>query len=264
MPEPHRLIAFDIDETIVGPDLKIPLSLLSVVSDMRSRGTKFTLATGRMLRSTRVFAEKLNIDNEIICYQGAVTAMPSGQIVRQRTLENDVVLDVLEVLQSTRAQILSFMDDRIYSTTTTAWSVGYGQRMGVAVELVSDVSELYKSPPNLLLAVDEPEQTRTLAAELGAQFENRAMITHSRPQFCEVGPVGAGKEVALSQLAADMGINRADVIAFGDGPGDAEMLKWAGVGVAVSAGHPDALTVADVIIDGAPGVGVAEFLRELD
>jgi len=263
MPESHRLIAFDIDETIVGPDLNIPPALIAVISDLRSNGTTFTLATGRILRSARLFAEILDIDNEIICYQGAVTAMPSGEIIRQQTVETSVILEALEVLHGGSAQVVSFMDDRIYSTTSTEWSIGYGKRMGTPVELVSYASGLYKVPPNLLLAVDDPEPTRLLASELSARFEKRAMITHSRPQFCEIGPFGAGKEVALAALAKDMGIDRKDVIAFGDGPGDAEMLKWAGTGVAVADGHPDALKAADIVIDGLPGIGVAEFLRQL-
>ena len=264
MPESHRLIAFDIDETIVGPDLNVPPVLMSVIEDMRSNGTKFTLATGRILRSARVFAEMLDIDNEIICYQGAVTAMPSGKITRRHVVERSVILEALELLQDSSAQIVSFMDDKIYSTTSTIWSVGYGERMGTPVTLVSDVSGLYKMPPNLLLAVDEPGPTAALATELSERFENRAMITHSRPQFCEIGPFGAGKEVALAALAADMGIDRENVIAFGDGPGDAAMLEWAGTGVAVADGHSDALAAADVVIDGLPGIGVAEFLRKLD
>jgi Cof subfamily protein (haloacid dehalogenase superfamily) len=264
MPESFRLIAFDIDETIVGPDLNVPPALMSVIEDMRSHGTKFTLATGRILRSARVFAEMLNIDTEIICYQGAVTAMPSGEIVRQRAVETSVILEALDVLQTSSAQIVSFMDDKIYSTTSTDWSDGYGERMGTPVTLVSDASGLYNLPPNLLLAVDEAEPIAALAVELAERFENRAMITHSRPQFCEVGPFGAGKEVALAALADDMGIDQGNVIAFGDGPGDAAMLEWAGTGVAVADGHPDALAVADVIIDGLPGIGVAEFLRQLD
>jgi len=263
MLESNRLIAFDIDETIVGPDLNVPPALTSVISDLRSHGTKFTLATGRILRSARVFAEMLDIDNEIICYQGAVTAMPSGEIVRQRTVEMSVIVEALEVLQTSSAQIVSFMDDRIYSTTSTEWSIGYGMRMETPVELVSDASGLYKVLPNLLLAVDEPDSTDELASELAERFEKRAMITRSRPQFCEIGPFGAGKEVALAALAHDMGIDRKDVIAFGDGPGDAEMLKWAGTGVAVADGHPDALAAADVVIDGLPGIGVAEYLRQL-
>ena len=111
----------------------------------------------------------------------------------------------------------------------------------------------------------EPDQkaTEELATELAERFEKRAMITRSRPHFCEIGPFGAGKEVALAALAHDMGIDRKDVIAFGDGPGDAEMLKWAGTGVAVANGHPDALAAADVVVEGLPGIGVAEYLRQL-
>jgi Cof subfamily protein (haloacid dehalogenase superfamily) len=264
MPEFHRLIAFDIDETIVGPDLNVPPELMSITRDMRAEGTKFTLATGRILRSARVFAEKLDIDTEIICYQGAVTAMPSGEIVRQSTIETSVILEALEALQGSSAQVVSFMDDEIYSTASTPWSVGYGERMGTPVELVNDDSSLYVVPPNLLLAVDEPGPTGELAVALAERFANRAMITHSRPRFCEIGPHGAGKEVALAALARDMGVEQKDVIAFGDGTGDAAMLEWAGTGVAVADGHPDALAAADVVIDGLPGIGVAEFLRQLD
>ena len=93
-----------------------------------------------------------------------------------------------------------------------------------------------------------------------AGVDGRALITHSLPHFWESGSLRAGKSSALAHLAGSMGIGRSEVIAFGDGSGDAEMLRWAGVGVAMSGGHPEAIAAADRVVEGPPGASVAELL----
>jgi hydroxymethylpyrimidine pyrophosphatase-like HAD family hydrolase len=73
----------------------------------------------------------------------------------------------------------------------------------------------------------------------------------------------AGKLKALEVVLDDLGAISAQVVAFGDGVGDAEMLGWAGLGIAVGDAHPSARNAADALIPGPDADGVARTLEEL-
>jgi hypothetical protein len=269
-----KLVALDIDGTIVGPDFALSIQLIETVGKLHAAGVAVTLATGRMLRSTRGFAERLGIGGPVICYQGALTAeAASGRYIRHEGLAPQVAKDALALLGGFGGQVLVYVDDEIYSTGRTEWSDGYEQRMGLELNLVDsfddligdDLSggELSGREPTLILAVDTPGAVADLVGRLRVEMDGKALITHSLPYFCEIGSLRAGKTSALEHLAGSMGIDRGEVIAFGDGSGDAGMLRWAGVGVAMSGGHPEAIAAADRVAEGPPGAGVARLLMEL-
>ena len=60
------------------------------------------------------------------------------------------------------------------------------------------------------------------------------------------------KATGLAEVAADLGVDAADVVAFGDMPNDLEMLRWAGHGVAMGNAHPALLDVADEVTARTP------------
>jgi len=261
-----KLVALDIDGTIVGPDFELPGEVIQAVGKLQAAGVTVTLATGRMLRSTREFAEQLGIAGPVICYQGALTAeAASGRHIRHEGLSAEVAQDALERLAKIpefAGQVLVYLDDEIYSTGRTEWSDGYEERMGLEVKLVDSPGDLFSREPTLILAVDEPDVVVDLVSRLQVEMGGSALITHSLPHFCEIASPRAGKAQALEDLARSMGIARSEVIAFGDGSGDAGMLGWAGVGVAMGGGHPEAIAAADRVIEGPPGTGVAAVLME--
>ncbi len=262
-----KLVALDIDGTIAGPDFALSVQVIEAVGKLHAAGVAATLATGRMLRSTRGFAARLGIGGPVICYQGALTAeAASGRYIRHEGLSPQVARDALARLDGfaeSGGQVLVYVDDEIYSTGRTEWSDGYEQRMGIELNLVDSLDELAGREPTLILAVDTPDAVAELVGRLRAEMDGKALITRSLPHFCEIGSLRAAKSSALEHLAGSMGIDRGEVIAFGDGSGDAGMLRWAGVGVAMSGGHPEAIAAADRVAEGPPGAGVARLLLEL-
>ena len=65
-----KLVALDIDGTIVGSDFALPCEVIQAVGKLRAAGIAVTLATGRMLRSTRGFAERLGIGGPVTLLSG--------------------------------------------------------------------------------------------------------------------------------------------------------------------------------------------------
>jgi hydroxymethylpyrimidine pyrophosphatase-like HAD family hydrolase len=99
-------------------------------------------------------------------------------------------------------------------------------------------------------AVPAAAGNETLAAVLAAlisRWPDLAVSPAPGGRF-EVHHAAADKRTALAALCARLGVPASAVVACGDGPGDAGMLRWAGLGIAVAEGHAAALAAADVVV----------------
>jgi hydroxymethylpyrimidine pyrophosphatase-like HAD family hydrolase len=88
-------------------------------------------------------------------------------------------------------------------------------------------------------------------------------VTRSLPHFCEILHPEGGKHRALAWLCGRLGIEEHETIAFGDGYNDVDMLRWAGLGVAVGDAVAEALQAADRIAPPMEEDGAAQVLEDL-
>jgi len=259
-----RVVALDIDGTIVGPDLALSPRLRAAVAATQTAGATVLLATGRILGSALGFARELETIGPLVCYQGAVTTDPStGEVRRHARMDASLAGETLGMLNGGSGQLSMLLDHQIYVEERTEWADGYAHRMDQELCVVDSLMEVSDGGPTLILAVDGPEATGARVQRLMQHFGDRALITHSLPHFCEVASPDAGKLKALEIVLEGLGTTPEHVVAFGDGAGDAEMLGWAGLGIAVGDAHPAAVKSADTLIPGPDADGVARALEEL-
>ncbi len=231
---------------------------------IRATGAVVTLATGRILRSARVFADELGISGPIVCYQGALIAdARTGKFIKHQGLDAPTATAALDALYGSSNDVVVFQNDEVYAEQTSDWSNGYRDRMDLRLNIVDSLYELVDREPTLVLAVDEPARIASLVEEVGRTLGASALVTRSLPHFCEVGAPGAGKSNALDWLRGDLGIPIEETLAFGDGEGDAGMLHWAGCGVAIIDGQPDAIEAADRAVNRPEENGVLNDLLAL-
>ena len=259
----YSAIVLDIDGTMVGPDRIIPDRLKVAARAAEQAGAVVLIATGRMLCSSLHFAKQLGTRGPVICYQGALTVDADRKtVLRHVRLEEDIANLAIHTFDRLGAHVNVYVDDKVHIRRSSAWSEGYAKRMDLEPTVVDNLAPIASRGPTLVLGVMEPDATDLVAAARSA-VGDRAQVTHSLPHFCEVGHKDAGKEKALQHLADTWGIPSSRFAAFGDGAGDAAMLEWAGLGVAMKNGHPDAIRSADRLAEGPPGIAVAKVLEEL-
>ena len=259
----YSAIVLDIDGTMVGPDRIIPDRLKLAARAAEEAGAVVLIATGRMLCSSLHFARELGTIGPVICYQGALTVDADRKtVLRHVRLDEDVAILAIETFDRLGAHVNVYVDDKVHIERSSPWSEGYAERMDLEPEIVDSLAPVAARRPTLVLGVMEPDATDLVAAARSA-VGDRAQVTHSLPHFCEVGHKDAGKEKALQHLADTWGIPSSRFAAFGDGAGDAAMLEWAGLGVAMKNGHSDAIRSADRLAEGPPGIAVAKVLEEL-
>jgi hydroxymethylpyrimidine pyrophosphatase-like HAD family hydrolase len=101
-----------------------------------------------------------------------------------------------------------------------------------------------------------------MAAELTKHIGLQGDITFSTDNgLIEVVPLGISKATGVEEVARPHGIGQDGVVAFGDMPNDIPMLRWAGLGVAMANGHPEALEAADEVTAPNYEDGIARVLE---
>jgi Cof subfamily protein (haloacid dehalogenase superfamily) len=258
---PYKLIAIDLDETLLGPDHLISTRNSEAIAKVRERGAIVCIASGRMHESTLQYAQALDLDAPIISYNGAmVKNFRTGEVWQHTPLDAEPAQKVMDFCQERNLQLNYYWNDHLYSKQMTDWLRLYLDRTGSPFQLREDFYELLngKSPTKLII-VDTPEYTDSLIPHFRNQFGGSVYVTKTTDEYLEFMSPLAGKARALSFVAERYGIAQSEVAAFGDSYNDVEMVQWAGLGVAVGNAKPEVIAVADKVVlrSAEDGVGIA-------
>lgn len=260
----YKLVALDLDGTIIGRDLKISPATRNAVAMAQSVGMMVTLATGRMFKAALPFARELRLDTPLICYQGALVKHPgTGEELFHRTIPLPAARQVIATIQGLGHHLNVYVDDELYVAKVTPEAERYASLSRVEVHPVGDLLEFLQVEPTKLVVVCAPEITDGLVQDLNQQFGGSLFITKSYPIFCEIAQLGCGKGQALSHLAAHLGVAREETVAIGDNLNDVDMIEWAGLGIAMAESSQELLAVADVVTGSLAEDGAAAALESL-
>ena len=260
----YRLIALDIDGTIRSNDYPLSDRTRRAVARAGESGAIVTLATGRMFRSARTFAAELSITSPIISFQGAHIADPvSGHVLWHRPLTPKMTLSALEALKTWEGVVLARHGDRIYTNMLTPWVEAYGERNEESVHVVEDLRPLASKRLTRLAVVGDEDELDGLLPRLKAGLDSQLYVTRSLPHLCEILHPQAGKHNGLAWLRGHLVIPAEQSIAIANGIEDVQMLRDAGLGVAVEGGVPEALAAADVVAAPVEEDGPAKLIEEL-
>ena len=260
----YKLVAFDIDGTIRSMHDPVSDKNTSVINRLIDSGIIVTIATGRMFLSASMALKGLNILHPIISYQGAhIADMYTGRVFWHMPLTQELAEHTLDLLTDWDVQPVFYHDGQIYVENLTDWAKGYSERNSGKVNLVKDLYEITNLCPTRIVAVGAEKTIAELEHHLKSGDESTLHITRSLPNFCEILHPLAGKHKALEWLANYYGVSREQTIAFGNGYNDVDMLKWAGMGIAVQNSVKEILEVSDRVSLSMEENGPAIMLEEL-
>lgn len=260
------MVATDLDGTIVRPDGSVSARTVEAFRRCGEAGVDVVLVTGRPPRWLAEVSRATGLWGVAVCANGAVVYDVGAQVVVDvKPVPVDVVADAVARLR----EALGGADVALETTDGFLLEPDYRTRWDTGVTPVDRApltALLARSPVvvKVLVRAEHSTGDRMLAVARRV-LDGVVQATHSNAADCllELSAVGVSKARTLATLAASRGIDPADVVAFGDMPNDVEMLRWAGVGYAMTGGHPEALAAAD---HAAPSVledGVAQVVESL-
>jgi len=260
----RKLIALDIDGTLVTYDDVLSDAAREAVAAVRAAGHHVVLASGRSLIAMTPVAAALGItDAWIVASNGAVTARLDP------AAETGYVLERVETFDP--EPVLRMLKEELPHARYAVEDVGVGFRMNELFpegELngehrVVDFEELWAGQVTRIV-VRSPGETSAefheIAARLGFDDVTYAVGWSA---WMDIAPQGVTKASALERVRAALGVAPADTVAVGDGSNDIDMLRWAGRGVAMGHALDAVREAADEVTGGIDDDGVVDVLRSL-
>ena len=268
----YRLIALDVDGTLLRPDHTLSPRVRQALHDAQARGMIVCLATGKIFPSIRALVDDLGLDGpQIVCNGAAIADAPSGAVERAWALSPDEVALARRTL-ATHAPHLAIawytpdaiLTDAAHGPAADALDAilrAYHEPIPVRVPSLSTPNV---PPPLKLLMTDEPAQLDLLRRELEPALAGTTLrLIRTSLEFLEIMPLHVSKGAALRELLARRAIPREAVVAVGDGENDIPLLAEAGLAVAMANAQPDVRVHADRIAANNAEDGVALLLEEL-
>lgn len=249
---PYRLIVADLDGTLMGDDAVISPAVLAAAQKAMAAGLFFTVATGRTWEGTRPHVMRLGVNAPAILYQGGeIRDMTTGAAIYQSAIPLDDAREFIAVITAAGLHLNVYLDDQVYTAAKTPILEHYTILNPVEIRAVGDLLAFVDRPPSKLLIIAEGQRLDDLAPALRRQFAGRLQIVRSHKQFLEAIPLDANKGRGLERLAAHLGVQQSATVAIGDNDNDAEMVAWAGLGIAMGNASAAVRAVADAV---APSV----------
>jgi hydroxymethylpyrimidine pyrophosphatase-like HAD family hydrolase len=233
-----KLLALDIDDTLIRGSRDVTRENLEAVAAARGAGVMVTVVTGRRWRdSADEYARLLETVWPVATVYGSqLVDARDGRVFRHIPLGREPALAMLELTEKRRYGASVLLGETVY---LNRWLQERAQPQWPNVVAVADlparVAAGPEEPTNLM--VWEPDAVAGVHAAFGAELEKVQFLFH------DVGGVprsaatvissGIDKGRALVEICALLGVDPAEVLAMGDSPADAPMLRVAGVGVAM-------------------------------
>jgi Cof subfamily protein (haloacid dehalogenase superfamily) len=257
------LVACDLDGTLLTPELEFSSELPAALLALAASGVRFVICTGRMFRSARRVAAQLGfVTGPIVCYQGAMVAdLGTGERLLHRPMDGEVAAAVVRRLRDLGRHLNAFIDDQLYVEQLDGWARRYAEHAEVGIELVDDLAaEVAVRPPTKFVVLSEPADIDVLLPKLQEEWRGLLYVARSQASYIELAAPGVSKSGTLQWLCEREDLRRERTVACGDAGNDLDMLRWAGLGVAVAEAAPEVRAAAAMVV---PRAGLPALLTRL-
>ena len=259
-----RLIATDLDGTLLHTDGTVTARTRAALDTLQARGVLVVFVSGRPVRWMEPLWPHVGDHGLAICSNGGIVYdVPGRRIVEALAIPRDVGLEVAGLVRE--------------SVPGSAFAVERTTGFGREPEYVPDrppregevpqiapLDELFDDTVVKLIAIHHGRPPEDYWASVEKAAGHLVTTTWSSVSaLVEMSAHGVTKASTLARVCAERGIDRDEVLAFGDMPNDIGMLEWAGTSYAMGNAHPLTLAAADGRAPPNDQDGVATVLEEL-
>lgn len=275
---PYRMIAIDLDGTLLAPDGSVPERAKAAIHQCLSAGLLVCFATGRNWTESKAILDTVQHYSTAVFVSGAMVMDVKHQVTLHRTLmDADLARDVCRLLEGLGHTPLALQDTQkaggVDYLATAGKAPNEAERVWreVTQSVVHEVASLSDYPHEHTIRVGvvaDPGEVRQAMAELKTTLQDR-IVCHSIhvPAYgvdvMEVFDPAVNKWQGILHVARMHGVEEHEIVAIGDDVNDIPMLKHAGLSVAMGNARPEIKAVAQRVIGRNDDDGLAEFLEEL-
>ncbi|MDR1833538.1 MAG: Cof-type HAD-IIB family hydrolase [Propionibacteriaceae bacterium] len=263
-----KLLATDLDGTLLVDHHVMSPRVLAAVAAAQDAGIEVAVATGRQVRHLPPSIAHGPLRYAVATNGAVATRLDTGEVLFAEHIPTPVL-----------RRLVSFIKERFPQVAFAAfqrggehWVAEAGYRQLVAEEdfykdspqyHVGPLEQLWAEPAVKLAARHPDVDPEDMLAALNGSGLSGFHATTSGAPFIEIGPADVTKATGVGRLAGILGLSRDEVAGAGDAKNDIELIRWAGVGVAMGNSLPEVMDAADVVTADVAEDGIAVFLEAL-
>lgn len=260
----YKLIASDMDGTLLTSNGTITDRTKDALHNATDRGVVFTVSSGRPPVAVEKYADRLPENSHIIAHNGAmITRLGVSEPLYQCPLEKETALEILDHAKRLGAVYVAWCGNTLYASNFCEYIDIYRSLSDVEPLLMPEHSKLVETPISKILLIAEIDVINSYIEYFDSNLKNPATYCTSDPHFLEIFSNDVSKALALKWLCNHLHIDISETIAFGDGYNDLEMLKTAGLGVAMDNACDEIKSMCQLVAPPNNDDGVAKVIENL-
>lgn len=263
----YKILALDLDGTLTNSKKEITPYTLDVLIKVQQKDIRLVLASGRPTPGVMPLVEQLHMKEYggyVFAFNGGlIIDCATGEAIYQKLLDTSVYKHLYEVGNTEDFKILSYLDDCIACEDIENEYVRYVAQLNkMRLKKLNSFLDEINFPEPKCLIVGNKDKLAVLEQELVRYYEGKLSIYRSEPFFLEILPLGIEKANRLEYLLNYLGLRKEELMVCGDGYNDLSMIKYAGLGVAMSNAQDVVKEAADYITLSNEEDGVAAAVKK--
>ena len=254
-----KLIALDLDGTLLNSDGIVSEATKVHLQKLKEKGHIITIATGRILKDALIGTDGAEFANYIVCDAGAAT-FKNAEINKEwkevytQELSEDIVKNIASYYDKDKFLTINICDrNKIHH---------YDQTVNIT-EFLENINEIIHVSVSFINNEFVDEYLKIFTEKFPMLRVEIMQDSFGKVKWLEIAQKDVEKYKGIVEVAKLEGISNENIIAFGDGLNDVEMIKKCGVGVAMQNALPEVKEQADYITSRTNNEnGVVEFLKE--
>ena len=260
-----KLIATDLDGTIVHHDGTITPRTLAAFQRARDLGVEIWFVTGRPPRWMGEIKDAFGYGNAICCNGAMHYDLLQESVIEEWAIPHDLLLETIKRLRQSIPRVSFAVESHNYfkreKSYVAIWDAGIDHDGCNQIEEVLTLPIL-----KMLIRCSGHEFTSDQMLEIAIrEIGDLVTVTHSSAtaSLLEISAKGISKGETLALMAGRRGIYADECVSFGDNPNDFSMLEWCGRSYAMADGHADARHFAKDVAEPCTEDGVAKIIEKL-
>ena len=249
----YRIVALDLDGTLLDRWGEVSAEDAAALRRMRELGALIVLASGRMTAAIRPWYRRIGVDGPVLAYNGGMvrdSEEKGAGVLFERPLPARYGDWLIDYGDEYEFHLNYYLHDTLYAKDDPGlrrFADLYARQTGSIYHFVPSLQRFKGCEPTKIILItdpsaperSDPRRRDELYDAFRERWDEEVSLFKTNPEYLELLNRETDKGVALAALAQAYGVEREEVIAFGDGENDAPMLAWAGLGVAVANAPPN-------------------------
>lgn len=259
-----RLIAMDLDGTLLNSQKEISRKNLEALNKAKEKGVYITIATGRMMNSAVYFGRLIGANAPLVCCNGGLVQRAGEAPVFTAVYDVELAQELMRYVLGEKKWYMQWhIGTEIYGTDFRP-EYFYAYRTVPDFHIV-EVGQNYLSHAEgimqFVLRDLTGEHMEEKLSDIKAKFPGRFEAVTNVDTVTDIMPIGITKATGVEALAKHLGLSRDEVMCCGDAENDLSMLEWAGTAVVTANGIQAARDIADYIAPSCDEDAIADAVE---